>query len=185
MCNPFFPMLNPSDPPPGFPRHNTPSQQYFPLLPASPDFLGMSPQPPPPPARPTQGAAYMQPGPYAKLGVFIDTQNTETPDREMAQELGQRFGCHTCGGQPAQGQRFVADHQPPSNFYTGQALNQPQQQLYEFDHNGTLFQTTDPYLTDSVGAIARPSTFGQHQFIYPQCPDCSNKQGGFVSGGKW
>lgn len=100
MCNPFFPMLNPSDPPPGFPRHNTPSQQYFPLLPGPPQAAAPQPPPPPAPARPTQGAAYMQPGPHAKLGFFIDTQNTETPDREMAQELGQRFGCHTCGGQP-------------------------------------------------------------------------------------
>lgn len=89
MCNPFFPMLNPSDPPPGFPRHNTPSQQYFPLLPGPPQAAAPQPPPPPAPARPTQGAAYMQPGPHAKLGFFIDTQNTETPDSALVGTLPQ------------------------------------------------------------------------------------------------
>ncbi|WP_455654518.1 hypothetical protein [Phascolarctobacterium sp.] len=127
----------------------------------------------------------MQPGPNAKLGVFIDTQDTTKTDREMAQELGQRYGCHTCGNQPAQGKSFVADHQPPSNFYNGFPLDPPSIPLYEFTHSGELFQTTDPNLAASVGTTAKPSTFGQHQFIYPQCPDCSNKQGGFVRGDNW
>lgn len=197
MCKPFFPMLNPANPPPGFPSHNTSSQQYYPLLSAPSGFPG-PPQGPPPripqrppapvstaPTPPSNGAAYMQPGPYAKLGVFIDTQNTTKTDREIAQELGQRYGCHTCGNQPGPGQSFVADHQPPSNFYNGFPLDPPSIPLYEFTHSGELFQTTDPNLAASVGATAKPSTFGQHQFVYPQCPNCSNKQGGFVRGNNW
>lgn len=146
--------------------------RYFRLL-ACPEFLGAW--------RALDQAHMIQPGPFAKLGVFI--ANSFTPgsygfgqvNRELVQEetqqillgmreygLGDRIVCHSCGSETPDGyspderrRQWVRDHNPPTGLYS----------------LGTVV----------LGKLNLPcyNGNGKHdgQILLPHCRECSKRQG--------
>lgn len=172
---PHFPTLNPTNMPADFPRLNTPSGQNFPSL---QQFSIFTPPPQQNPCMLSEDIAYLTPGKFAVLGFFADSPKTTETDRLMATQIGNYFCCHTCGRRPRADEKFTPDHQPPSCIFTElpHELGYPHQ-FWEFKYGGWLFQTTNITIPQSLGVNYTSSVFGEKQFLYPQCRECSNKQG--------
>lgn len=116
----------------------------------------------------------IQPGPYAVLGFYTDSPNTTKTDRDIATTLGEHFRCHTCG--TSFPKRFTPDHQPPTCIFTELPHEYQGNPLYEFEYEGWTYQTTNLSIPEKLGIEAKESTFGEKQFLYPQCKACSQKQ---------
>ena len=172
---PHFRTLNPTNMPADFPRLNTPSGQNFPSL---QQFSIFSLPPKQSSSISSNDMQYITPGKYAVLGFFADSHKTTETDRLMATQIGNYFFCHTCGRRPRADEKFTPDHQPPSCIFT----ELPHElgyshQFWEFKYGGWLFQTTNITIPQSLGVNYTSSVFGEKQFLYPQCRECSNKQG--------
>ena len=105
----------------------------------------------------------LSPSSLSTLGAFARTARASLPatlkyatstERATIQQLGRRFGCHTCGARLLSSNgRFNADHMPP---------------LSEVKRaNSALWRRL----------LSRP----MRQRFYPQCTDCSNLQGALLS----
>lgn len=110
----------------------------------------------------------LSPSGLANVGALADTARGSLPatlkyatkyERETIQELGRRFGCHSCGARPLlrrsgpNALSYIADHQPPLSVVR----------------------------TANEAAWRRLLGWRVTQRFYPQCTACSGKQAKLLS----
>ncbi|ORM39610.1 uncharacterized protein BXIN_0248 [Babesia sp. Xinjiang] len=76
--------------------------------------------------------------------------------KQIIQEIGKLYGCHTCGRSSGSG-KYIADHQPPSGVVKRR-----------------LQRSSIKFLLDNH--IIPLSLVRPRQYFYPQCPECSAEQ---------
>ena len=141
----------------------------------------------------------LSPSSLSSLGAFANTKKGSLPatlayatrsERSTIQELGRRFGCHTCGARPwplwARAQlRYNADHMPP--LAEVKVMNQA---LWRRVFSAPVRATLEPLYLGTFGPPSswlcpRPQLCPQPQLVgpaqvrqrfYPQCTGCSLKQ---------
>lgn len=115
-------------------------------------------------------------GPFAKKGVAVAQYGrpASAQDRRIIQAIGSRFGCHHCGRKISDGEKYTADHQPP----TGKRALFADMVRMRLRHLKLV-------LWKFLG-ISKKDVNGVRgiQMLYPQCRPCSDLQAIAVREGK-
>ena len=115
------------------------------------------------------------PGAFARerIPAIRGIKLANTSEKNLIQDIGSRYGCHTCGKKQVSG--FVSDHQPPSHLVkNGNSFSSPS--LAETGGNKVKMEVEATPNNNSNGG-----GFTVRQFFYPQCKKCSSLQGGFLN----
>jgi len=112
-------------------------------------------------------SSYTARGSFATKGIPTSFNYATKSQREVLHKLGSRYGCHTCGSR-------LFFHRKLPKFITS---TNKKKMMFHGDHIPPVSvakQINNKWYNRHLGRIVT-------QKFYPQCTNCSNKQGGLLS----
>lgn len=104
-------------------------------------------------------SSYTHVGAFARRSIPATERYATATERTIIEQLGRRFGCHTCGTKWAS--TYVGDHMPPRVVA----------------ERTTMALRKRPWLIRKLLPTPRSISFR----FYPQCPTCSSTQGSILA----
>lgn len=128
-------------------------------------------------------SSYTHLGSFAKASIPAPSTGYATnKERQIIESLGRKYGCHTCGTKGGIQKKFFftgqtppvlfhADHMPPNALVKQHQKERERRIIYR------IVSKLFPFISFSFSSQPIKQRF------YPQCVDCSNKQGKILSKG--